>query len=144
MQTDTDKIREKLLAVKADLQKRVDRIHHRARDPLNADSAEQAAELGNVQVVAALESEAIHELTSIEDALHRLAAGNYGICASCGEANQQGAARSTANVRRVRRLRRIKRLSAPAPRADTSAREQLLQVAKALELERIAGRIPNE
>ena len=85
MQTDTDKIREKLLAEKAELLKRVDRIHDRARDPLNADSAEQAAELGNVQVVAALESEAIHELTSIEDALHRLAAGNYGICASCGE-----------------------------------------------------------
>lgn len=85
MQTDTDKIREQLLTVKAELQKRIDRIHDRARDPLNADSAEQAAELGNVQVVAALESEAIHELTSIEDALHRLAAGNYGICAGCGE-----------------------------------------------------------
>ena len=85
MPTDTDKFREKLLAAKANLQKRIDRIHDHARNPLNADSAEQAAELGNVQVVSALESEAMQELTDIEDALHRLAAGTYGICVSCGE-----------------------------------------------------------
>lgn len=85
MQTDTDKVRERLLSAKADLQKRIDRIHDHARNPLNADSAEQAAELGNVQVVSALESEAIQELTAIENALHRLAAGNYGICTTCGE-----------------------------------------------------------
>lgn len=85
MQSDTDRIRDNLLAVKADLQKRIDRIHDHARDPLNADSAEQAAELGNVQVVSALESEAMQELTDIENALHRLAAGTYGICVSCGE-----------------------------------------------------------
>ncbi len=85
MQTDTDKVRARLLTAKADLQKRIDRIHDHARNPLNADSAEQAAELGNVQVVSALESEAIAELTAIENALHRLAAGNYGICTSCGE-----------------------------------------------------------
>ena len=85
MPTDTEQVREKLIAVKADLQKRIDRIHDHARDPLNADSAEQAAELGNVQVVSALESEAMQELTDIENALHRLAAGSYGICTSCGE-----------------------------------------------------------
>jgi RNA polymerase-binding protein DksA len=85
MQTDTEQVREKLLAVKAELQKRIDRIHDHARDPLNADSAEQAAELGNVQVVAAIESEAMQELTDIENALHRLVAGYYGVCTSCGE-----------------------------------------------------------
>ncbi|MFQ5634920.1 MAG: TraR/DksA family transcriptional regulator [Gammaproteobacteria bacterium] len=85
MRQDTEQIREHLLTTKAELQKRIDRIHDHARNPLNADSAEQAAELGNVQVVAALESEAIQALTDIEDALHRLAAGNYGICTTCGE-----------------------------------------------------------
>ena len=85
MQNETDRIREKLLAAKATLQQRIDRIHDHARKPLNADSAEQAAELGNVQVVSALESEAIQELTDIENALHRLSAGNYGICITCGE-----------------------------------------------------------
>lgn len=85
MHIDTEKVREKLLVAKADLLKRIDRIHDHARDPLNADSAEQAAELGNVQVVSALESEAIQGLTDIENALHRLAAGQYGICTSCGD-----------------------------------------------------------
>jgi RNA polymerase-binding protein DksA len=85
MPIDTDNIREILLASKADLQARINRIHDHARDPLNADSAEQAAELGNVQVVAALESEAIQELADIDAALRRLTAGTYGICASCGE-----------------------------------------------------------
>jgi RNA polymerase-binding protein DksA len=85
MSINTDEIRARLLSVKADLQRRIDRIHDHARNPLNADSAEQAAELGNVQVVSALESDAIHELTDIENALHRLDAGTYGICATCGE-----------------------------------------------------------
>ncbi|MBT8442920.1 MAG: TraR/DksA family transcriptional regulator [Gammaproteobacteria bacterium] len=85
MSTDTQQVREKLLAFKAELQKRIDRIHNHARDPLNADSAEQAAELGNVQVVSAIEAEAMQELTDIENALHRLTAGNYGVCISCGE-----------------------------------------------------------
>jgi len=85
MQTDIDLIRERLLAAKAALQTRVDRIHDHARNPLNADSAEQAAELGNVQVVSALEAEAIQELTDIDKALRRLEAGAYGVCVSCGE-----------------------------------------------------------
>lgn len=85
MHEDNEKIRATLLAEKTELQKRIDRIHDHARKPLNADSAEQAAELGNVEVVAALESEAIQELTDIENALHRLAAGGYGTCTSCGE-----------------------------------------------------------
>lgn len=85
MQIDTDRIREKLLAAKVELQGRVDRIHDHARNPLNADSAEQAAELGNVQVVSALETEAVHELAEIDHALQRLEAGNYGVCVSCGE-----------------------------------------------------------
>jgi RNA polymerase-binding protein DksA len=85
MSTKPDEIRARLLSVKAELQSRIDRIHDHARDPLNADSAEQAAELGNVQVVAALESEAMQELTDIENALHRLDAGRYGVCAACGE-----------------------------------------------------------
>ena len=85
MQPDTDRIRETLLAAKAELQKRVDTIHDHARNPLNADSAEQAAELGNVQVVSALESEAVQELADIDHALQRLEAGMYGICVSCGD-----------------------------------------------------------
>lgn len=78
-------VRERLLAAKAELQERIDRIHETARDPLEADSAEQAAQLGDVAVVAALEAEAAQELAEIDAALKRLEEGSYGICTSCGE-----------------------------------------------------------
>ncbi len=77
--------KQRLLEEKHSLEQRVARIHDHARNPLNADSREQAAELGNVEVVSALESEAVQELADIEAALQRLDAGVYGVCASCGE-----------------------------------------------------------
>ena len=82
---DLEAIRAKLLEQKAEFEKRINRIHEHARDPLESDSAEQAAQLGNVAVVSALESEAVREIAEIDAALQRIAAGNYGICASCGE-----------------------------------------------------------
>lgn len=84
-QQETDEIRASLLKYKAELQNRVSRIHEHARDPLEQDSAEQAAQLGNVAVVSALESEAMRELADIGAALQRLDAGTYGVCVSCGE-----------------------------------------------------------
>lgn len=80
-----DDIRDQLLAEKAELNKRVSSIHLHAKNPLDADSAEQAAQIGNLAVVSALESEAVIELSHINAALQRLESGNYGICASCGE-----------------------------------------------------------
>lgn len=82
---DIEEIRTRLLAHKADLQKRVTTIHEHARDPLEQDSAEQAAQLGNVAVVSALESEAVQQIAEIEAAIRRLDAGTYGVCVSCGE-----------------------------------------------------------
>lgn len=78
-------IRDKLLAEKAEFNKRVTTIHQNAKNPLDADSAEQAAQIGNVAVVSALESEAVTELAHIDAALQRLESGNYGTCVSCGE-----------------------------------------------------------
>ena len=82
---DQNKVRTQLLDAKAVLEKRIAMIHDHARKPLDADSAEQAAQLGNVEVVTALESEAFEDLASIDAALQRIEAGNYGVCASCGE-----------------------------------------------------------
>lgn len=82
---DQDKVRSQLLDAKAVLEKRIATIHDHARKPLDADSAEQAAQLGNVEVVTALETEAFEDLASIDSALQRLKEGNYGVCASCGE-----------------------------------------------------------
>ncbi len=77
-------IRQRLLAEKAELEKRVNRIHEHARNPLEADSSEQAAQIGNVQVVSALETEAVEELAQLNAALQRLDDGSYGICGHCG------------------------------------------------------------
>lgn len=78
-------IRARLLANKAELQKRVSTIYEHARNPLEQDSAEQAAQLGNVAVVSALETEAVSQIGEIDAALRRLDLGTYGICMSCGE-----------------------------------------------------------
>lgn len=78
-------IRARLLANKAELQKRVSTIYEHARNPLEQDSEEQAAQLGNVAVVSALEAEAVGQIGEIDAALRRLDLGAYGICVSCGE-----------------------------------------------------------
>ena len=87
---ESDTIRTRLQQFKKELQNRVSTIHEHARDPLDQDSAEQAAQLGNVAVVSALESEAVSELADIEAALQRLEAGTYGVCVSCGEPIGEG------------------------------------------------------
>ncbi len=84
-QLKTESVRKLLLRKKDELANRVDTIHDHARNPLDADSAEQAAQLGNVEVKVALENEAMQELVEIRSALQRLEQGEYGICASCGE-----------------------------------------------------------
>ena len=84
-QQEVEQIRARLLQHKAELQKRVTSIHEHARDPLEQDSAEQAAQLGNVAVVSALETEAVQQIGEIDAALQRLDAGTYGICVTCGE-----------------------------------------------------------
>jgi RNA polymerase-binding transcription factor DksA len=82
---DQDKLKSQLLEAKAKFEKRVTTIHDHARKPLEADSSEQAAQLGNVAVVSALETEATQELADIDAALQRIEGGSYGICVTCGE-----------------------------------------------------------
>jgi len=77
--------RQQLQQAKDTLNTRVGLIHDHAKRPLNADSSEQAAELGNVEVVSALETDAVIELAEINAALQRIEAETYGICVSCGE-----------------------------------------------------------
>ncbi|MGI9307817.1 MAG: TraR/DksA family transcriptional regulator [Gammaproteobacteria bacterium] len=84
-QQELETIRNQLLAEKAKLGERVEKIHDHARNPLDADSAEQAAQIGNLAVVSQLESEAIDEISEIDAALQRIDSGHYGICAECGD-----------------------------------------------------------
>ena len=81
----TAQVREKLLALRAEFRNRIDTIHAHARHPLEANSSEQAPQLGNIAVVSALESEATAELAAVDVALARLDAGTYGRCTKCGE-----------------------------------------------------------
>lgn len=82
----TIRARERLMQLRAEFEQRVATIHAHARNPLEADSSEQAAQLGNVAVVSALEAEASAEIAAIDAALERLAAGTYGTCVTCGDA----------------------------------------------------------
>lgn len=78
-------VRAELLRQRQEFSDRVATIHAHARNPLEMDSAEQAAQLGNVAVVAALEAEATAQIAAIDAALRRLDAGTWGYCESCGE-----------------------------------------------------------
>ena len=82
---ETAAIRTRLVEQRQELAARITRIHAHARDPLEADSSEQAAQLGNVAVVSALETEGTEQILAIDAALRRLESGTWGMCTRCGE-----------------------------------------------------------
>ena len=86
--SDSEKIRALLVSMKNKLQARVDLIHDHARNPLEADSSEQAAQLGNVEVTTALENEAMIEIAEIKAALERLDQGEYGTLCQLRRSNR--------------------------------------------------------
>ena len=51
----------------------------------SGDSAEQAQERENDEVVDAIGNETAQSIRAIQAALERLAAGTYGVCGDCGE-----------------------------------------------------------
>jgi DnaK suppressor protein len=77
--------RDQLLAEKRKLGERVTKIHDHARNPLDANSTEQAAQIGNLAVVSQLESDALEQIAEIDAALQRMQSGHYGLCAECGD-----------------------------------------------------------
>lgn len=78
-------LREELLAQKAVLSARLERIHANVRRGFDADSKEMAKELEDTEVVDALGNEAREELILIASALNRMEDGRYGRCVECGE-----------------------------------------------------------
>ena len=66
------------------------RIHAITRDLTQADGAlsadwqEQAQEVENDEVLAAIDDSSRHELAMIDAALARIDEGKYGICTDCG------------------------------------------------------------
>lgn len=73
-----------LQAKRRELLERVTAIARDSQLPSSADSEEQAVELENEEVLAALDGEARHTLELIDQALQRIEHGEYGLCAECG------------------------------------------------------------
>ncbi len=79
-----DTVRETLLALRAELEARLERIKSNVQRGYNPDSAERAKEMEDMEVVDALGNETTEKIARIAAALRRLDAGEYGICANCG------------------------------------------------------------
>jgi RNA polymerase-binding protein DksA len=83
-----EELRHQLEQHKAELTERVNRIKADAGRGLEADSAEQATQLENRDVLDALANEATEELAKINAALQRMDVGSYGVCVECGDSIQ--------------------------------------------------------
>jgi RNA polymerase-binding transcription factor DksA len=81
---DVKQLRQGLVARLGELGHRVDVYEGILREPLEADSAEQAAQMEGDEVTADLEQAAILEAEQIRAAVSRIDAGGYGKCESCG------------------------------------------------------------
>ncbi len=82
------KQREQLETLLAHLTRRttaVERDLRREDGPLDKDFEEQAVELENSDVLAKLASDGPQQISLVQAALDRLEAGDYGVCADCGE-----------------------------------------------------------
>jgi RNA polymerase-binding protein DksA len=84
-----EQLRAALLAKKAELSERLERISANLQRGFNADSKEMAKELEDSEVVDALGNEARDEVRKISAALVRLDDGSYGRCTECGEAIEE-------------------------------------------------------
>ena len=81
---DVKQLRQSLVARLGELGHRVHVLEGILREPLDADSAEQAAQMEGDEVTADLEHAAILEAEQIKAAISRIDADSYGKCESCG------------------------------------------------------------
>ena len=86
-QPDLGKIKHALLARRASLRQRHERIQHdlqRRNDPLAADAPDRAIQLQNDAALHVIDDATQEELGTIEESLQRLERGLYGVCRECG------------------------------------------------------------
>lgn len=82
--TDASAAKSRLEALLVELNGRQDRIAKDLADPLNADSAERAAEMEDDESLEAQGALVGREIASVSRALTRIENGTYGICVRCG------------------------------------------------------------
>ena len=83
MNRDYAEIEQVLIAKRAELANRLERIKMNITSGHSADSQEQAQELENAEVIDALGNETRRELSRIAVALAQIKAETYGICVDC-------------------------------------------------------------
>ena len=84
----TEEFEKKLRELRAEYMKRRDAIHKdtwHLEEAVEKDFAEQVTQRENDDVLGALEDDAKQTVMKIDNALLRIAAGEYGICPECGE-----------------------------------------------------------
>lgn len=67
------------------LKSRLSGLKGDVRQPHSGDSAEQAQERENDEVLDAIGNETQHSIRLIQAALARIESGTYGLCGACGE-----------------------------------------------------------
>lgn len=67
------------------LRRRTSKLDRSLRSERSHDSQERAQEAENDEVLERLDAGGFADIQEIEDALARIDAGTYGICAKCGE-----------------------------------------------------------
>lgn len=77
---------EDLKARLVDLSSRARVIEDNLRNPLDADSSEQAIDLADDEALAGVDEVLRQEIREIREALLRIDNGTYGTCVTCGNA----------------------------------------------------------
>jgi RNA polymerase-binding transcription factor DksA len=85
---DVTKVRSHLEARLAELNDRIVQVERERSEPMSADSAEQAVEAEDDEVLALQDDALHHEIASIVNAIRRIDSGKFGNCTSCGETIQ--------------------------------------------------------
>ena len=85
-----DKIKAELESRLQAMQTRLDSIKRDVTQSHSGDSAEQAQERENDEVVDAIGNETAHSIHDIQAALTRIEDGSYGLCEACGGDISQG------------------------------------------------------
>ena len=85
-----EKIQAQLEERLAELQKRLVSIKRDVTKSHSGDSAEQAQERENDEVVDAIGNETAQSIRVVTAALERIADGSYGVCENCGEEIAEG------------------------------------------------------
>jgi RNA polymerase-binding transcription factor DksA len=79
-----EQVRSSLIDMLEDLDDRLAKITHDAREPLDRDFEEQATQAENDEVLDGLGNAARTEIALVKLAISRIDKGQYGLCQVCG------------------------------------------------------------